>query len=43
MLAVLPWVRAAEAADPIVIGEIDSRTGLLLVRSRGLAEGRPHA
>jgi branched-chain amino acid transport system substrate-binding protein len=39
MLPLLPAARAAGAAEPILIGEIDSRTGILAAQGVAIAEG----
>jgi ABC-type cobalamin transport system ATPase subunit len=39
LLSALPGARPAAAADPILIGEIDSRTGLLAAQGLAIAEG----
>lgn len=39
MLPLLPGARAAGAAEPILIGEIDSRTGILAAQGVAIAEG----
>ena len=39
MLSVLPGARAARSAEPILIGEIDSRTGILTAQGLAISEG----
>ena len=39
MVSVLPTARPVRAADPILIGEIDSRTGLLAAQGLAIAQG----